>query len=177
MQIHPDKKLAEELHERDPEKFGDWNHKPEIAVALTPFLGFAGFQPLETIQSTLTTVPELKTFLGPLDSCDAFLDKPSNDSLRALVKEVLAMHSKSSSYLESAKDAVKTAVGLGSQPDVQGGDAMQSITDLLRRIESEGAELVFKGTSLSDGEKRKVALAVGKMQKYYKGDPATVVAA
>lgn len=146
-------------------------------MALTPFLGFAGFQPLDTIQSTLATVPELKAFLSPLDSFNAFQRQPTNDSLRALVKEILSMQSKSSSYLETAKDALKTAVGLGSQPDVQGGDAMQPISDLLQRLQSQGAEAVFRDTSLSEEDKRKVALALGKMQKFYKGDPATIVAA
>ncbi|KAH8818119.1 RmlC-like cupin domain-containing protein [Hyaloscypha sp. PMI_1271] len=32
LQIHPDKGLAAKLHKKDPEKFGDANHKPEIAI-------------------------------------------------------------------------------------------------------------------------------------------------
>ncbi|EDQ85705.1 uncharacterized protein MONBRDRAFT_38716, partial [Monosiga brevicollis MX1] len=38
IQAHPDKKLAEALHARDPEHYPDDNHKPEMAIAITPFM-------------------------------------------------------------------------------------------------------------------------------------------
>ncbi|KAL1966421.1 hypothetical protein VTN77DRAFT_4563 [Rasamsonia byssochlamydoides] len=46
LQIHPDRQLAQQLHEKDPKKFTDTNHKPEIAVALSKFELFAGWKPL-----------------------------------------------------------------------------------------------------------------------------------
>jgi mannose-6-phosphate isomerase len=61
LQIHPDKDLAAKLHERDPEKFGDANHKPEIAVALGKFEVFVGWKPLPEIQELFTTIPKLKS--------------------------------------------------------------------------------------------------------------------
>ncbi|ELU00241.1 hypothetical protein CAPTEDRAFT_229052 [Capitella teleta] len=39
IQAHPNKKHAEELHKRNPDKYPDPNHKPEMAIALTPFEG------------------------------------------------------------------------------------------------------------------------------------------
>ena len=51
MQIHPDKELAAKLHQKDPSKFEDSNHKPEIAVALSRFETFVGWKPLQEIQS------------------------------------------------------------------------------------------------------------------------------
>lgn len=35
IQAHPDKELAKVLHEQNPEKYKDDNHKPEMCVALT----------------------------------------------------------------------------------------------------------------------------------------------
>lgn len=42
--------LAAKLHAEDPKKFGDTNHKPEIAIALSKFELFAGWKPLSDIQ-------------------------------------------------------------------------------------------------------------------------------
>ncbi|CAI4212200.1 unnamed protein product [Parascedosporium putredinis] len=36
IQAHPNKKLAEKLHARDPKNYPDDNHKPEMAIAITP---------------------------------------------------------------------------------------------------------------------------------------------
>jgi mannose-6-phosphate isomerase len=62
LQIHPDKDLAARLHQEDPEKYSDENHKPEIAVALTTFELFVGFKPLNEIQ-TLLELPPLRQFM------------------------------------------------------------------------------------------------------------------
>ena len=37
IQAHPDKSLAEKLHKDKPDLYKDANHKPEMAIALTPF--------------------------------------------------------------------------------------------------------------------------------------------
>uniref|UniRef100_A0A8C4PXN7 Mannose-6-phosphate isomerase n=1 Tax=Eptatretus burgeri TaxID=7764 RepID=A0A8C4PXN7_EPTBU len=46
IQAHPNKANAEYLHAHHPEHYPDANHKPEMAIALTPFLGLCGFRPL-----------------------------------------------------------------------------------------------------------------------------------
>ncbi|KAF8856485.1 mannose-6-phosphate isomerase [Acephala macrosclerotiorum] len=56
LQIHPNKELAAKLHAKGPEKFGDTNHKPEIAVALGKFEVFVGWKPLPEIQQLFTSV-------------------------------------------------------------------------------------------------------------------------
>ena len=38
IQAHPDKALAARLHAQDPAHYPDANHKPEMAIALTPFM-------------------------------------------------------------------------------------------------------------------------------------------
>ncbi|CAG7930300.1 unnamed protein product [Penicillium olsonii] len=51
LQIHPDLKLAAQLHKEDPKKYGDTMHKPEIAIALSKFELFAGWKPLDHIET------------------------------------------------------------------------------------------------------------------------------
>uniref|UniRef100_A0A8C0ART4 Mannose-6-phosphate isomerase n=1 Tax=Buteo japonicus TaxID=224669 RepID=A0A8C0ART4_9AVES len=53
IQAHPNKELAVKLHAQFPEHYPDANHKPEMAIALTPFEGLCGFRPVEEIVSFL----------------------------------------------------------------------------------------------------------------------------
>lgn len=53
IQAHPDKENAERLHRENPTKYGDPNHKPEMAIALTPFEAMCGFRQLEEISFLL----------------------------------------------------------------------------------------------------------------------------
>lgn len=95
LQAHPDKGLAEALHQRDPNSFVDANHKPEIAVAIgspvpdyeeegIAFTGFVGFQPLEEIRYSLHSIPELWLAIGNDELVDSFIKAPST----ALLKKV-----------------------------------------------------------------------------------------
>ena len=49
IQAHPDKAQAVELHARDPENYPDANHKPEVAIALSPLTMLIGFRPLKLV--------------------------------------------------------------------------------------------------------------------------------
>ena len=42
----------------------DDNHKPEMAIAITPFDGLCGFRPLKEIAHFLSTVPTLRKLVG-----------------------------------------------------------------------------------------------------------------
>uniref|UniRef100_A0A2K5DZ81 Mannose-6-phosphate isomerase n=1 Tax=Aotus nancymaae TaxID=37293 RepID=A0A2K5DZ81_AOTNA len=53
IQAHPNKELAEKLHLQAPQHYPDANHKPEMAIALTPFQGLCGFRPVEEIVTFL----------------------------------------------------------------------------------------------------------------------------
>lgn len=83
LQIHPDKKLAEQLHHEDPQKFGDANHKPEIAIALSSFELFAGWKTMDEIESVMKLKP-LERFLPPYQN---FTD----DTLRQVAKSLLGL--------------------------------------------------------------------------------------
>ncbi|KAJ7027893.1 mannose-6-phosphate isomerase [Mycena alexandri] len=58
IQTHPDKKTAEILFAEQPHIYKDANHKPEMALALTPFSALCGFLPLGQIATYLRTTKE-----------------------------------------------------------------------------------------------------------------------
>ena len=72
IQAHPDKALAQELHAKYPNIYKDPNHKPEMAIALTPFEAMSGFRPIEEIKDHLERFPELRHIIGE-DVCEQFL--------------------------------------------------------------------------------------------------------
>ena len=64
IQAHPNKELAEILHRDNPERYPDSNHKPEVAVALTPVSYLQGFRPFEQIKENVLMIPELRALVG-----------------------------------------------------------------------------------------------------------------
>ncbi|XP_055699211.1 mannose-6-phosphate isomerase [Phlebotomus papatasi] len=64
IQVHPNKKEAEELHNFFPEVYKDDNHKPEMAIALSPFLALCGFRPIEEIFGFVKRFSSLSDLLG-----------------------------------------------------------------------------------------------------------------
>ncbi|TDZ15887.1 Mannose-6-phosphate isomerase [Colletotrichum orbiculare MAFF 240422] len=78
IQAHPNKKLAEKLHASDPKNYPDDNHKPEMAIAITPFEGLCGFRPLAEISHFLSTVPPLKSLVKD-DKADEFINTVKGD--------------------------------------------------------------------------------------------------
>ncbi|CCG82227.1 Mannose-6-phosphate isomerase [Taphrina deformans PYCC 5710] len=64
IQCHPTKELAKKLHKDDPKNYKDDNHKPEMAIAITPFEGFCGFRPIKEIVSFLDNVGPFASLLG-----------------------------------------------------------------------------------------------------------------
>ena len=86
IQAHPDKKKATALHSAKPEIYKgsfvhhrqlctfsltqamrkDPNHKPEMALALTPFRALCGFRPLLEILANINATPELASLIPPL---------------------------------------------------------------------------------------------------------------
>src|ERR1700744_997709 len=68
IQAHPNKKLAEKLHAKDPKNYPDDNHKPEMTLAITPFEGLCGFRPLKEIAHFLSPIPPLRELVGEAES-------------------------------------------------------------------------------------------------------------
>ncbi|CDW55080.1 mannose 6 phosphate isomerase [Trichuris trichiura] len=64
IQVHPNKDEAVILHEKDPKNYPDPNHKPEMAIALSPFELLCSFRPLHEIMQNLEATPELVALVG-----------------------------------------------------------------------------------------------------------------
>ena len=64
IQAHPAKEHAQKLHQTSPELYRDPNHKPELAIAVSPFEGFCGFRVYEEIRRFVLGVAELRELVG-----------------------------------------------------------------------------------------------------------------
>lgn len=64
LQSHPSKEEAVRLHAEFPQHYPDDNHKPEMAIALTPFELMCGFRPPEEILQHIQSTPELFELVG-----------------------------------------------------------------------------------------------------------------
>mmetsp|Transcript_12041 Transcript_12041/g.18099 ORF Transcript_12041/g.18099 Transcript_12041/m.18099 type:complete len:453 (-) Transcript_12041:774-2132(-) len=73
IQAHPDKVLAAELHRKDANNYKDDNHKPEMAVAITPFEALCSFQPAYSILCNCRATPELVAVIS--ESCVRELER------------------------------------------------------------------------------------------------------
>ncbi|KAK6356577.1 Mannose-6-phosphate isomerase, variant 2 [Orbilia javanica] len=113
IQAHPDKRLAEQLHAEDPKNYPDDNHKPEMAIAITPFTGLCGFRPLPEIDNFLSTVPALRDLLGSaaIDSFKSSLASEDESDTKQGLRDLYAklMTSDPSVIASSAETLVKAA--------------------------------------------------------------------
>ncbi|XP_034486674.1 mannose-6-phosphate isomerase [Drosophila innubila] len=64
IQVHPNKCEAERLHKERPEIYKDDNHKPELSIAITPFLALVGFQPVDDIVDYIDEFQPLTKLIG-----------------------------------------------------------------------------------------------------------------
>ncbi|WWC86801.1 mannose-6-phosphate isomerase, class I [Kwoniella dendrophila CBS 6074] len=146
LQIHPNKDLAKLLHEQDPEKYPDVNHKPEIAVCLgSSFLGFASFRPYEQIKSFLNSIPEIKSLNSEIqNNIQTFTKESTGDNLRSLWESFLQL-----------------------------SDNEQFVKDFCKRVIEQGSQEAFKdfkGEGFSDKEKENLLKAVKSSNENYPGD-------
>ena len=76
VQAHPDRELAARLHAARPDLYKDANHKPEMAIALTPFEAMCSFRAPGDLAARLRATPELRALAGagPSDALLAAAD-------------------------------------------------------------------------------------------------------
>jgi len=86
IQAHPDKELATHLHANNPQAYGDANHKPEMAIALTPFEAMCGFRRIEEIAFLIKKHPEFAACLSQEAKLAVFLAQDPNSQRDALQK-------------------------------------------------------------------------------------------
>ncbi|KAI7585641.1 Mannose-6-phosphate, partial [Hortaea werneckii] len=138
IQAHPNKKLAEQLHQRDGKNYPDDNHKPEMTIAITPFDGLCGFRPLAEIVHFLKSVPSLRQLIGE-QAAKSFEDtvkgqETSTDETQA---------KKNKAALQQAFKAL-----MQSKPE----DIQQQATQLIAQAKQEGASFAAGGTESSSGK-------------------------
>lgn len=86
IQAHPDKPTAHKLHQNNPQAYGDANHKPEMAIALTPFEAMCGFRRLEEVALLLKKHPEFAACISQEAKLAVFLADNAVSQKAALQK-------------------------------------------------------------------------------------------
>ncbi|KAF1849352.1 mannose-6-phosphate isomeras-like protein [Cucurbitaria berberidis CBS 394.84] len=138
IQAHPNKKLAEQLHAKDPKNYPDDNHKPEMTIAVTPFDGLCGFRPLAEITHFLKTIPSLRKLVGEEEA------KKFEDTIKG--KET----SEKDEDVQANKKALQSAFTKVMNTDK---DALASASkELIKAAESEGAQFAGEGGPSNDGK-------------------------
>ncbi|XP_059177857.1 mannose-6-phosphate isomerase-like [Physella acuta] len=119
LQVHPNKVHAELLHKTHPDLFQDPNHKPEMAIALTPFTALCGFRPIKEVAHFLLSVDEFREAVGEkackLITASHSMDMPLHreamkDSFTALMQRDSKIVSRAlTSLVDKVKDIKKSS--------------------------------------------------------------------
>lgn len=134
IQAHPNKKLAEQLHARDSKNYPDDNHKPEMAIAITPFEGLCGFRPLAEIAHFLQVLPPLRRLVGDDDA--AKLEAAARDS--------------DAQVTDDNRKALKAA--FGSLMSSSQEDIAKEVKELVKLAQADGANFASGGVASTSGE-------------------------
>ncbi|KAF1983237.1 mannose-6-phosphate isomeras-like protein [Aulographum hederae CBS 113979] len=150
IQAHPNKKLAEQLHAKDPKNYPDDNHKPEMTIAITPFEGLCGFRPLAEIAHFLSHVPALRSLIGDAES-QAFLnaikgketseDESDVKSNKEALKKAFThlMNASKESIAKATKELLEEANGKGEKFAGEGGptNTGEELVELVNRLNGQ----------------------------------------
>ena len=150
IQAHPNKKLAAQLHKKDPKNYKDDNHKPEMTIAITPFDGLCGFRPLAEISHFLDTVPSLRALVGD-EAAKKFQkavkgqegtegDEATKDNKKALQSAFTTlMESKPEDVEKLSKELIKQAKEQGDKFAGDGGpsNSGKELADLMVRLDGQ----------------------------------------
>ncbi|TGO14116.1 hypothetical protein BTUL_0058g00410 [Botrytis tulipae] len=150
IQAHPNKKLAEQLHQKDSKNYPDDNHKPEMTIAITPFDGLCGFRPLAEISHFLSSIPSLKKLVGGSEAEEyqsavkgqETSDKPEDEAKnkKALQKVFTAlMNAKKEDVENASKELVASAEEEGDNFAGGGGPSNEGkeLADLVIRLNKQ----------------------------------------
>ncbi|TKA74192.1 Mannose-6-phosphate isomerase [Friedmanniomyces simplex] len=138
IQAHPNKKLAEEVHKRDPKNYPDDNHKPEMTIAVTPFDGLCGFRPLGEVAHFLQHVPSLRQLVGEQEA------KKFEEAVKG--QETSENESKAKAN-KKALQAAFTAL-MESKPE----EVEKMAPQLIQQAKSEGSSFAGSGVQATSGK-------------------------
>nr|CAD7569465.1 unnamed protein product [Timema californicum] len=109
IQAHPSKSHAEELHLLRPDIYKDPNHKPELAIAITPFEALCGFRLAREIAEFLKNIPELRVIVGE-EVASKFVSSDEANQQSALKECFQALMTASKPVIESNLIALVTRI-------------------------------------------------------------------
>ena len=116
IQAHPDKQLAEKLHEEKPHMYKDANHKPEMALAVTEFEAMSGF--ISEPKEALEKCPELKALTGiRLEEMDEMKEDKKAQMKYLFTKVMLAEKEEVAKQVQALVKRLKEAEGKGGNDD------------------------------------------------------------
>ncbi|KAG6103674.1 hypothetical protein E4U31_002636 [Claviceps sp. LM219 group G6] len=142
IQAHPNKKLAEQLHARDAKNYPDDNHKPEMAIAITPFEGLCGFRPLAEISHFLEHVASLRALVGEEAA------KELADTVKK-TKEQDANNDGAADDEKANKAVLKKAFSALMSSSAE--DISKSLPKLVEQAKTEGAQFAAGGVASTTG--------------------------
>lgn len=142
IQAHPNKKLAEQLHARDAKNYPDDNHKPEMAIAITPFEGLCGFRPLAEISHFLEHVASLRALVGEEAA------KELADTVKK-TKEQDANNNGAADDEKANKAVLKKAFSALMSSSAE--DISKSLPKLVEQAKTEGAQFAAGGVASTTG--------------------------
>ncbi|KAI8943153.1 Mannose-6-phosphate isomerase [Plenodomus lindquistii] len=154
IQAHPNKKLAEQLHAKDPKNYPDDNHKPEMTIAVTPFDGLCGFRPLAEITHFLQTVPSFRKLVGEEEAKNfenTVKGKETSDKEEDLQANKKALQSAFTKVMNTSKE-----------------DLASASEELIKAAESEGSSFAGEGGPSNDG--KELADLVVRLNSQFPGD-------
>lgn len=149
IQAHPDKMGAERLHNENPKAYGDANHKPEMAIALTPFEAMCGFRRLEEVAILLKKHPEFGACISEEAKLAVFLSRDF-DSQREALRKLFA------SFMQCPKEVSDHNLKL-----------------LLIRLQAEQSKL-HPHPHDEPAWERKCARAILRLSQQFPGDPGAM---
>lgn len=132
IQAHPNKKLAEQLHAKDPKNYPDDNHKPEMTIAITPFEGLCGFRPLKEIAYFLDTIGPLHALVGK-EHADELKQVASSENVQISQRKA-ALRKAFTALMKQPKDSVasmsKQLVAMAEASQIQPGPSVNTAEEL-----------------------------------------------
>lgn len=133
IQAHPNKQRAPILHAEKPDKYKDPNHKPEMAIALTPFEAMCGFRPVSEIQNYMVKYPELGALVGG-DVLSSVSDSSSTEEKKTALRTMFR------NFMDCSDDVAKAQISsicnrVGSITPVD--DDEKFVLELIPRINTD----------------------------------------
>ncbi|KAI9094397.1 mannose-6-phosphate isomerase [Phlyctochytrium arcticum] len=178
IQAHPDKTLAQKLHKEFPDVYKDPNHKPEMAIALTPFEAFINFKPLEEIKEHLAAFPEFRDLVGEevATEFDAAVGK-ADEGKAALKKLFQALLEADAGKINLNLLKLITRLRASATPET-GGSIEELVDRLNMQFPKDGGvfcAFLLNHVKLSPGEA--IFLAANEPHAYLSGDCVECMAA